>query len=165
LLEGYRPAVPALLAPIWYSLGIAERLRGDFAAGLAAQQRALTLFGDGPAAALDRVHVQTEMGLDLLGVGRAEDARTRLQDAVSGFAATQLALTPQHADALHGLGLALDALGQSAEACARFTDAAAHWRTAAPSSPWHTAAEQGVVRTCRPHAGLVTADAALAATP
>jgi tetratricopeptide (TPR) repeat protein len=99
LLATYQPADQALLAPIWYSLGVAERLRGDHAAGLAAQQRALTLFGDGPAAALDRAHVQTEMGLDLLGVRRVEEARAGLLDVVNGFATIQVAMTPQHADA------------------------------------------------------------------
>ncbi len=136
LAEGYEPADQALLAPLLYSLGVAQRLNGHAAAALDTQTRALVLFGEGPAARLDRLHVETERGLSEVALGRFDEARRRLQPVVAAFASLQLAPTPQAADARVALGRACLGLNLHAEAAAVLADADTFWRAHDPSSRW-----------------------------
>ena len=136
LLAGYEPADQALLAPLLYSLGVAQRLNGHDAAALETQTRALALFGEGPAARLDRLHVETERGLAQVALGRFDEARRLLRPVVADFGTLQLALTPQAADARVALGRACLGLNLHAEAAAVLADADTFWRAHDPSSRW-----------------------------
>ncbi|MBP7779161.1 MAG: serine/threonine protein kinase [Acidobacteria bacterium] len=128
LVAQYRPADVALLGPPLHSLGIVQRLNGHHAAAIEAQTRALERFGDGVATQLDRLHVETELGLNLLALGRFEDARGKLGRAVDGFAALQLAVTPQAADARLGVGRAYLGLDRPGDALEPLRFAAQFWR-------------------------------------
>lgn len=136
LLAGYQPADQALLAAPLYSLGVAQRLNGREAAALETQARALALFGEGAAARLDRLHVETERGLSQVVLGRFEEARRLLEPVVADFARLQLAPTPQAADARVALGRAWLGLDRPAEAAAVLADADTFWRAHDPSSRW-----------------------------
>ncbi len=136
LLAAYTPADETLRAPLLYSLGIAQRLNGDAGAALETQTRALALFGDGPAARLDRLHVDTERGLSQVALGQFAEAHRRLEAVVAEFASLQLALTPQAADARVGLGRAAVALKRHAQATAVLSEAEAFWRSHDPECRW-----------------------------
>lgn len=140
LVDGYRPDDRALLAPLLHSLGIAQRLSGHHAAALETQTRALALFGEGTAARLDRLHVQTERGVAYVELGRFEEAHRLLESVVAEFARLQLAPTPQAADARVALGRAALALQRHAQAAAVLSEADTFWRAHAPESSWASAA-------------------------
>ena len=151
--------------------GVVFRLAGDPATALRLQRAALASVREGPSADWSRMRVLAELGLDQLELGAAAEAAATLAEALRLFDRCQRGVTPEHADALIGLGRARLAQGDAAGALAPLAEADRAWREAAPSGRWAGEAAHWLGRAQaaldRPEAAATLARAArlLAASP
>jgi len=116
--------------------GLVFRLAGDPAAALRLQQAALASVREGPAADWARMRVLAEVGLDQAELGAFAEAAATLEEALRLFERCQRGLTPEHADALVGLGRARLALGDAPGALAPLAQADRFWRETDPEGRW-----------------------------
>ena len=112
----YAPPDPAMRAPLLLSLGTAQRLAGLSADAIATLDEAREAFGTGVATELERTQATAEIGLAQLALGRFDEARRTLTEALDGFRRIQIAPTPARAEVQAGLAQALAGLGQRAAA-------------------------------------------------
>ncbi|MBC8025904.1 MAG: protein kinase [Steroidobacteraceae bacterium] len=108
-------------------VGVARRAAGKHAEALQLQERALLSVRDLEADALVHARILKEIGLNRLEIGQHAEAQAVLQQAQSIFAAAQAVMTPDHADALVGLGRAQMAAGAVEAALPFFEKAEAFW--------------------------------------
>jgi tetratricopeptide (TPR) repeat protein len=149
LIDRFGHVGDELRAPAWHSLGIAQRLQGDFDAAIASQQQALALYGTGAHAALDRELARIEIGLSEVERGRHDVAVTALVRSLEAMRSLQLQPTPPLADARLALGRALIAAGQPSEAIAPLRAAELYWIDWASDSTagrWRRASAQWLSR-------------------
>jgi eukaryotic-like serine/threonine-protein kinase len=129
-----------------FAVGVVERLSGRYAEALGAQQERLASLGAGPAADLDRMRVLGEIGLDQVALGQPVEATASLEQALALSRALQTRTAPERADILAGLGSALLARRQPAEALPFLREADAFWREFAPGSRWAADSARGLRR-------------------
>jgi serine/threonine-protein kinase len=108
-------------------LGSVERMAGDYAAALRAQQASLGLIKEGPRAGWDRVRALGEAGLDQVEIGAYEDAIATLEKARELFTQLQTQMHPARADVLIGLGRAHLSKGDAATALPLLEEADRFW--------------------------------------
>jgi eukaryotic-like serine/threonine-protein kinase len=126
----YKPHQPV------YVLGVVRRFAGEFDGAVQAQQKALTLIPDGPAADLERSPVLAELGLSQLEMGHYSEAQGFLENAHRMFGRLQTQMTPEHADVVVGLGRLRLQQGRPQDARALFDQATAFWKSFDPDNRW-----------------------------
>jgi hypothetical protein len=149
LIDRFGHVGDELRAPAWHSLGIAQRLEGDFAAAIASQQQALALFGSAAHTALDRELAQIEIGLSEVERGRPDVAGPALARSLEAMQSLQLQPTPPLADAQLARGRVLLAAGQPAQAIAPLRSAEIYWidwASDATTDRWRRASAQWLSR-------------------
>jgi serine/threonine-protein kinase len=117
-------------------LGVVERLGGDPAAGLRAQEESFALIHDGPRAPWNRVRALVEIGLGQVELGRHAEAAATLERALALFAQLQTRMQPARAEALVGAGRAYIGQGDPARARPLLEEADGFWRAFNPESRW-----------------------------
>jgi serine/threonine protein kinase len=128
LVAAQRAAGDGSLSKTLYVAGFIRRLAGDPAAALQLQRESLALSSADPKARLDQARALTEIGLNQVESKRFEDATPNLEKALALFKATQGQITPQHADAVIGLGRAALGRGLPADARPLLETADKFWR-------------------------------------
>jgi serine/threonine-protein kinase len=139
LIDRFSHVGDELRAPVWHSLGIAQRLKGDFDAAIESQRRAIALYGGAVHTALDRELAQIEISLSEVEHGRHDAAGPALTRSLQAMQSLQRQMTPPMADAQQALGRALLATGRPAEAIAPLRAAETFWvdwARVAPTDRW-----------------------------
>jgi serine/threonine protein kinase len=116
--------------------GVIRRLAGDPAGALRLQQVALATVKEGPTAEWPRMRVLTEVGLNRLELGALEEAETAFREALPLFERRQFRISPEHADALVGLGRARLGRGDPRSALPLLEKADRFWSEFNTESRW-----------------------------
>jgi eukaryotic-like serine/threonine-protein kinase len=122
-------------------------LRGDHRQAAAAARSALSDIA-GPRSDIDSLQVLPVLGLALVELGEAEEARKTLTRTLAVSERVQIEDSPERADAWYGLGRIQAAAGECAAARPLLQRAADFWRQHAPGAPIRTASEGWLAR-CR----------------
>jgi serine/threonine-protein kinase len=117
-------------------LGTVERLGGDAAAGLRAQEESFALINEGPRAPWNRLRALVEIGLGQVELGRPAEAAATLERALALFAQLQTRMQPARAEALVGAARAYLGQGDPARALPLLEEADRFWRDFNPESRW-----------------------------
>jgi serine/threonine-protein kinase len=115
--------------------GASRRFAGDPAAALALHEEALTSIGSTTYDSR-RATVLTELALDRLELGQAQQALALFEEARGPAGQSAPTLTPTRVDALVGIGRAHLALGDARSALEPLQGADAFWRTFDADNRW-----------------------------
>ena len=80
--------------------------------------------------------MQAELGINLIGLGRADEAIAAIEPVLQTWERHQIAPTPARADAAVALGRAWLAKGEPSQAQPYLAQANAYWQRADPESRW-----------------------------
>ena len=117
-------------------LGIVQRYSGTFSEALESQNKALAAIAPGPGASRARSLILTETGLNQLELGDVDAATGSLKEALKLSGTFQRRPVPERADLLVGLGRAMLARKQPADALPFLEEADGFWRTFDGESRW-----------------------------
>ena len=120
------------------------RLQGEWQAGLAAAHEAVTRCTAARAAALDRAHAHTELGLLLLESNAVAEASASLDQADLLYLEAQVQPSLLNADALLGRGRLHRLAGRRDLAQPTFNQVQSLWARSNPGSRWHREAQDWV---------------------
>jgi serine/threonine-protein kinase len=155
-----------------HALGVVRRLQGDFAAALHEHETSLSVVQPGARHDLHRARVRTEIGLDLIALGRNEEAADTLRSVIAASSQLFITANPTQSDALVGLGRAHLARGAAAEARTSLAQADKFWqefdarnRWAAEAAFWLGRCDRALGRSAAAEHSLQRATAIFAASP
>jgi serine/threonine-protein kinase len=133
---GYAKTGYAGMSGPYRSLSELHRLQGDFEGAAQFAQQSLDALDPSPGSDAARMRVLTELGLNLVELGRYAEAVPHLTRALEIYPTKQSAVSPQRIDAMVALGRAHLGMGDAAKAMPYLEQAVEFWRKFNAESRW-----------------------------